>query len=444
MIQKFNWAVFCILVGFTLSAANLFQDGERVVFLGDSITSQGAGAYISYLATLYHSRCPGKTVRLYCAGIPGNTAAGGLARLERDVICRKPDRVFVWFGANDLNYTLYAQGNPKLSQKQVERMEKCRGNLTQIYDRLKAAGIKVVAVTPTPFHYFHGEKNNMNEAGLAKLSEFIRKDAAERGMECIDLYQAMTETLKRQPDIVTYGKDKIHPNALGQLMIAYFFLKQMNFDGMISNVRIDAAKAKVIQAQQAKIENLQKTKNGIKFTYVPTRLPFYFTNKMHEQIDRMVPFTKDMNSEILHATGLEPGKYQLKNGRTVLGTFTAEELSRGINLASLQTPSFQIARKIAKTSSAVGRTQGKLRNIAQGDYLIGYNRIPENLAERDKAIDAIAKKYNSKYHYTVAKSYKENVRNKDRLEKEMETGMDQLGKECAPKPFELVLERVEK
>ncbi len=444
MNRKFNCSVLGILLGLSLSAATLFQDGERVVFLGDSITAQGAGAYIGYLATIYQSRHPGKTVRLYCAGIPGDTAAGGLKRLERDVLNRKPNRVFVWFGGNDLQYTLYAEGNQELSDKQRRAMDACQKNLLQIYDRLKAAGITVVAVTPTPFHYFHGEKNNYNEAGLAKLSDFIRKTAAERNMECIDLYQAMTEALKRQPDIETYLKDKVHPNVLGQLMIAYFILKQMNFDGMISDVQIDAANAKVIKAHQAKIENLQKTKTGIKFTYVPTRLPFCFTHRIHEQIDTVVPFTSEMNSEILSATGLEPGKYQLKNGKTVLGTFSADELAKGINLARRWTPSFWTARKIAKTSSELGKVQGKLRNVAQGDRLIGYDRIPDDLEERGKAIDAIAKKINSRYYYAVAKSYKENLRNKDSLEKEMETLMDQLGRECEVKPFELTLEKVEK
>ncbi len=445
MNRKINCTMFGILLGFAMAAASPFRDGERVVFLGDSITSQGAGGYIRHLATIYQSRYPGKTVRLYCAGIPGDTAGGGLKRLERDVLCRKPNRVFVWFGANDLQYTLYAEGKQELSDKQRRVMTACQKSLLQIYDRLKAAGITVVAVTPTPFHYFHGEKNNYNEAGLAKLSDFIRKTAAERNMECIDLYQAMTEALKRQPDIETYFKDKVHPNGLGQLMIAYFILKQMNFDGMISNVQIDAANAKVVKAQQAKIENLEKTKTGIKFTYAPTRLPFYFTHKIYEQIDTIVPFTSEMNSEILSATGLEPGKYQLKNGKTVLGTFSADELAKGINLAYLRTPSYLTARKIAGTSSKLGNVQGKLRNIAQGDRLIGYDRIPNNLEERDKAIDAIAKKINSKYYYSVTKSYKENIRNKDHLEKEMESLMDQLARECGEvKPFELTLERIEK
>lgn len=444
MNRKINCTMFGILLSFAMAAASPFRDGERVVFLGDSITAQGAGGYIACLSTIYQSRYPGKTVRLYCAGVPGDTAGGGLKRLERDVLCRKPNRVFVWFGGNDLRYTLYAEGKQELSDKQRREMAVCQKNLLQIYDRLKAAGITVVAVTPTPFHYFHGEKNNYNEAGLAKLSDFIRKTAAERNMECIDLYQAMTEVLKRQPDIETYRKDKIHPDALGQLMIAYFILKQMNFDGMISNVQIDAANASVIKAQQAKIGNLKKTKTGIKFTYAPVRLPFYFTNKIHEQIDTLVPFTREMNSEILSATGLEPGKYQLKNGKTVLGRFSADELAQGINLAGLRTPSYLTARKIAGTSSKLGNVQGKLRNVAKGDSLIGYDRIPKGLEERAKAIDEIAAKMNSKYYYNVAKSYKVNIRNIDRLEKEMEQLMDQLSSECAPKPFELTLEKLDK
>ena len=69
------------------------RDGDSVVFLGDSITAAGTYGRIVESYTLL--RFPNRRVRFHNAGWGGDTAAGGLARLDRDVLPFRPTVLLV-------------------------------------------------------------------------------------------------------------------------------------------------------------------------------------------------------------------------------------------------------------------------------------------------------------------------------------------------------------
>ena len=100
-----------------------------VVFLGDSITSgHGLPLEATFPARL------GETLGVPAvnAGISGDRTAGGLARLERDVLTHHPRLVVVELGVNDM-----FSGVPR-----AETM----GNLRAIVTRIRATGAGVVLV----------------------------------------------------------------------------------------------------------------------------------------------------------------------------------------------------------------------------------------------------------------------------------------------------------
>ena len=68
-----------------------FSNGERVAFLGDSITH--GGLYHANLQLFWDLRFPGSGTCMANCGISGDTAGGGAARYEHDVLPRQPDRV---------------------------------------------------------------------------------------------------------------------------------------------------------------------------------------------------------------------------------------------------------------------------------------------------------------------------------------------------------------
>lgn len=106
-----------------LSEKNADPFGKRPVtlaFLGDSVTqgcfetykSGDSGVKIVYdYDAVYHTQLkrmfsafyPAATVNVINAGVSGDTAPGGLKRLERDVLGYAPDFVTVCFGLNDVN-----------------------------------------------------------------------------------------------------------------------------------------------------------------------------------------------------------------------------------------------------------------------------------------------------------------------------------------------------
>ena len=81
------------------------RDGDRVS-LGDSITT--AQLYDRIIENYTLLRFPKLRVQFFNAGKGGDTAAGGLARLERDVFARKATVAIMVFGTNDIGWGVKA------------------------------------------------------------------------------------------------------------------------------------------------------------------------------------------------------------------------------------------------------------------------------------------------------------------------------------------------
>jgi lysophospholipase L1-like esterase len=87
------------------------RDGDTVVFLGDSITAaRGYGKVIEEYTLL---RYPQRHVRFVNAGHGGDTAAGGLKRLERDVFSHHVTVLTVAYGINDIGWGMKADAEHK-------------------------------------------------------------------------------------------------------------------------------------------------------------------------------------------------------------------------------------------------------------------------------------------------------------------------------------------
>lgn len=86
----------------TLTKLNSTAD-VSIVALGDSLTSgwMVARGYIEFLHDMLMSRYPQAGIRIINSGIPGDTAPGGLYRLQQDALSYSPDLVLVQFALND-------------------------------------------------------------------------------------------------------------------------------------------------------------------------------------------------------------------------------------------------------------------------------------------------------------------------------------------------------
>ena len=99
-----------ICIGMILAAAGAasvayaepFRDGDRVVFLGDSLT-QG-GRYHRIVADYYLTRFPERNIRFFDAGVGGDSVKYCWPRFVSDVVRPKPTVVSVMFGSNDAGF----------------------------------------------------------------------------------------------------------------------------------------------------------------------------------------------------------------------------------------------------------------------------------------------------------------------------------------------------
>src|SRR5947207_13173466 len=78
------------------------KSGDTVVFLGDSITA--ARTYGKIVENYTLLRFPDRKVRFVNSGWGGDTAAGGLARLERDAFRAGATVHIAAYGINDIGW----------------------------------------------------------------------------------------------------------------------------------------------------------------------------------------------------------------------------------------------------------------------------------------------------------------------------------------------------
>ncbi|QDU27171.1 GDSL-like Lipase/Acylhydrolase [Anatilimnocola aggregata] len=333
------WAC-CALIAWQVEshAAEDFslRDGDTVVFLGDSITA--ARTYTKIIENYTLLRFPQRRIRFYNAGIGGDTAAGSLARLERDVFSRRPTVLTVCFGLNDIGWGLKADDEHKALYV---------NSLRTIIDKCQERKIRVFICSGP----ITAEDPDKGEAGyLQKMCDEAFVMAKAKGAGTIDVQRPMREiqrrVLKVNQGIADESKhtrlhlaDGVHLNDLGHLAMAYAFLQGFNAPGDISQAEIDIPTKKVTAAG-CRISDVRQLDDGCEFTRLDDGLPF--NNGLFFALNfAYVPLHRDFNAYRLKITGLADGRYEVTvNGRST-AKFTAKQLAAGVDIASTTTSAWQ-------------------------------------------------------------------------------------------------------
>jgi len=204
-----------------------------VAFLGDSITAQGAGKPAGYVQLVARALdLEGNKITVIPAGVSGNTSKDMLARVDNDVIAKKPDWMTLSCGVNDVWHG--AKGVP---------LDEYQKNITEIVTKAQAAGIKVVILTSTMI--MEAPAGDLNQK-LIPYNEFLRSLAKEKGLPLADLNAAMQDTLAAEKAKLPQLKgnyltvDGVHMNPVGDQMMATAILKTW---GVTDAQMADATKA---------------------------------------------------------------------------------------------------------------------------------------------------------------------------------------------------------
>ncbi len=328
-----------LLAGTTRTFAGDFalRDGDTVVFLGDSITA--ARTYTKIIENYTLLRFPERRIRFYNAGIGGDTAAGSLKRLERDVFSRQPTVLTVCFGLNDIGWGLKADAEHK--QLYID-------SLRQIIEQCRQRKIRVfICSGPVT-----SEDPDKSETGyLQRMCDEAFEMVKKEGASTIDVQRPMRDIQRRvlaankpikdeAKRIKLHAADGVHLNDLGHLAMAYAFLKGFEAPGEVSRAEIDAASLQATSSSGCRISEVRKLDDGCEFVRLDEGLPFngglfYALNFLY------VPLHRDFGGYRLAITGLAEGQYEIAVDGRSTARFTAKQLAAGVDLAYATTSAWQ-------------------------------------------------------------------------------------------------------
>ncbi|MBN1491485.1 MAG: SGNH/GDSL hydrolase family protein [Phycisphaerae bacterium] len=326
-----TWAPALLVCAWPACASDFaIRDGDTVAFLGDSITAEGTYGRIIETYTLL--RYPQRKVRFINAGWGGDTAAGGLKRLERDVLDAGATLVTVAYGINDIGWGGRADG---------EHKQQYLNGVKGIVERCKERGVRVficsAAVT--------GENPDTSENGfLQEMCDEGMELSRSLGGGAIDVQRTMRECQRRmlaanakvtddRKKSSMHADDGIHLNELGQLAMAYAILKGLGAPADVSSATIDAAALRVTDAAGCTITDLERAGGTISFVRTDEGLPLNLGLFACLHF-RFVPIPDGLNRYMLTVKNLDAGEYDVGVNDRPLGTFSHDRLAGGINIAS--------------------------------------------------------------------------------------------------------------
>ena len=238
------------------SAEIAVKSGEKIAFLGDSITQGGwsnpAGYVKLVIAGLDANGIKAEPVP---AGISGHKSDQMLARLNKDVLSKKPQWMTLSCGVNDVWHGPRgvplddAMAKSGTYDEKVASRGTYQKNITAIIDQATAAGVKPVMLTATVIY----ENLDSKENGLLDpYNDFLRQLAKQKKVPMADLYAMFEERIKAEnkPNEKVLTSDGVHMNTEGNKLMAIGVLKAFG----LNETEIARAKAAWVPLEAAAVE----------------------------------------------------------------------------------------------------------------------------------------------------------------------------------------------
>ena len=238
-----------IIKKFTDKQAALREAPAPVLaFLGDSVTHgcfeiydrggrvetefRPEQSYASCVRQMFSVLFPTVVPVIVNAGISGDTAVGGLKRLDRDVLRMRPDLVVVCYGLNDAGGA--AAGLPTYET-----------SLREIFAKIRSAGAEIIFLTPNlrvahpkrPFHVPVLDEvaaqvsKNERDGWLARYMDCARTVCRSSGVpvcDCNALWSALAAAGVDTDELLANRVN--HPIPALHKMFAYELIKTMFAD----------------------------------------------------------------------------------------------------------------------------------------------------------------------------------------------------------------------
>jgi lysophospholipase L1-like esterase len=304
------------------------QNGDHVVFLGDSNT---AGARFAGITETYAlGRYPNRNITFENKGYGGDTAAGGLARLQRDVIDEGADVVIVIYGINDILWGLNAT---------KEARQLYLDSITAIVERCVQEGIEVYIST---YFVIGGDPSEQAIGFLQSMGQDALVIAESNGGHGLDIFGGMQTVAQNiwnwnqaNPNkTFPLNTDGIHLSTLGHELAAYSLITALGAPADVSSVTVNAANQNYSETG-ASVRNVtwDAGTETLVFERKDDGIPLTFGYFSWISTNRWIPFDTQLNRYMLIVKNLPAGTYDINVDGRQIEPLTASQLSFGANLS---------------------------------------------------------------------------------------------------------------
>jgi lysophospholipase L1-like esterase len=360
------------------------QKGDRIVFLGDSITEQYE--YSTDIELYLTTRFPDWNLTFLNAGIGGDTANGGAGRFQQHVLDEKPTAVTINFGMNDAGYQKFDANRNK---QYVEKT-------TAMLEMAKKAGVRVALLSPNAVDRRRSPGFSDFKVYLETQKQFYAplKDLAEKhGATFVDQYTVTRTALEKMEadkadSVVPFG-DGFHTASSGGLLMAHSILTGLDAPAAVSDVSITGGKPSALKTHGCKVDKLDVQEGAISFERTDEAIPI----PIQKDWVSLLPYVnnlKDLNYYGLTIKGLAKGNYSISIDGVEVMKASDEELASGVNLGNATSgPLFEQGQKVFQAINAKNRiVHARFRNVVMfnnpPDWLadVAAERKPKELAKR--------------------------------------------------------------
>lgn len=324
------------------------HNGDRVTFYGDSITAQRL--YTRDVQGFVATRYPGLQVTFHNAGVPGDKVTGGYdgdaaERVARDVKPWDPTVLTVMLGMNDGGYIPpdakifadYQAGYAKLITMLRAAAPQARFTLLEntTYDEIT-----------------HGTEFAGYMATTEQNARALPSFAERAGMPYVDTCTPVKQLLEKasavNPSFASLlVPDRIHPSEPLHWIMAEAVMKAWHLNPVVTSVALSASSGKPLESDRTTVSALVASAQGLSWEQLDEALPLPldFENSLLNFVVKISDLAS-VDQEMLRVQGLAGAQYKLAIDKRVIGTFTAEQLTSGVNLALYKTPMWEQAREI--------------------------------------------------------------------------------------------------
>jgi len=200
------------------------RSGERILFIGDSITDCGrrgterplGNGYVKLFADMLIAREPAKRIDIINKGIGGNRVTDLQARWTDDALRHRPNWLSVKVGINDLHsYLSDPKGgvSPKIFEARYD----------DILARTRKALPRCRILLIDPFYIsMERSPNSWRRAVLDAIAAYVRvvhKMSRKYRARLVETHKVFQSLLKHY-EADTFCPEPVHPNLTGHLVIA--------------------------------------------------------------------------------------------------------------------------------------------------------------------------------------------------------------------------------